>query len=206
MAFSDFRYPDVIGQLGLAEHPAHDLFADVGPVAPGPALRSGFAVNTRLATLAHSEAARSTWLVGPVLADLWGRYGGWVNLLAGVEFAADPDARLTGYVDFMLCRGPQRFTVSAPVLLVFEAKRDSIPDGLGQAVAGVVGAQRFNRREGHPIDPVYGCVTTGSLWRFLRLSGSVVTLDLTEYTLTQVDKLLGILTYIVGPVPEPAAA
>jgi hypothetical protein len=206
MAFSDFRYPDVFARLGLTERPTRHLFADVPPVAPGPVLRGGFPLSAELGALAHSEMARSIWIVGPILADLWGRYAGRINLLAGVEFVADPDAGLAGYVDFLLCRGPQRFVVSAPALLIFEAKRDSIPDGLGQCVAGMVGVRRYNEREGTPIDPIYGCVTTGSLWRFLRLDGNEVTLDLTEYTLDKVDKLLGILTHIAGPVAEPAAA
>jgi hypothetical protein len=65
----------------------------------------------------------------------------------------------------------------------------------------MAGAQRYNRKGGKPVDPIYGCVSTGSLWQFLRLSDTTVTIDLTEYTITQVDKLLGILTAIVGPPP-----
>jgi hypothetical protein len=53
---------------------------------------------------------------------------------------------------------------------------------------------------------VYGVITTGTNWRFLQLAGSVVTLDLTEYPVAQAGRLLGILTHIAGPVPEPAAA
>lgn len=197
MAFSEFTYPGVLSRLGLTEAPNEHLFHDVEPVPRGPLLQAGFPVSAELGALAHSEFARSIWIVGPVLADFWSRFAGRINLLAGVEFPADPDAGLSGYVDFILCRGPQRFTVSTPVLLIFEAKRDSIPDGLGQAIAGMVGAQRYNRREGHPVDRVYACVTTGSLWRFLRLSEATITLDLTEYTLDRVEKILGILTYMV---------
>ncbi|HJZ60476.1 MAG TPA: hypothetical protein VKE74_36370 [Gemmataceae bacterium] len=50
------------------------------------------------------------------------------------------------------------------------------------------------------------CVTTGTAWKFLQLGGTAVTIDLTEYTLSQVDRLLGILTHRIGPVPQPAAA
>ena len=201
MAFSQFQYPDVIAQLGLTERRVRNLFAGVPPVAPGPALAAGLPVNHALGSLAHSEFSRAVWLVGPVLADFWGRYPDGVTLNGGVEFVADPDAGLTGFVDFIIGRGPQSHVVSAPALVVFEAKRDSIPDGLGQGIAGVVGAQRFNQRRGRPVDPVYGCVTTGSVWKFLRLNGTALDLDTAEYALTEVDKLLGILTHIVGPPP-----
>lgn len=202
MAFSDFLYPQVFADLGLTEAVVPDLFAGVPPVAPSPALRGFMAIGVPLGTAAHTEASRSTWVVGPVLADLWSRYHGQLSLIAGATFPADPDAGLTGYCDFLIGRTPQRPRIQAPLMLVFEAKRDSIPDGLGQGVAGLAGLQRFNRREGTPTDPVYGCVTTGSLWKFLRLSGTEVAVDLTEYTITQVDKLLGILTHIAGPPPD----
>jgi hypothetical protein len=206
MAFSDFQYPDVVGVFGLAEHTVPDLFAGVSPVAPGPVLAATLPLNIRLATSAHSEASRSIWMVGPVLSDLWNRYAGEVCLIAGADFPADPAAKLTGYCDFVIGRGPQRAVIGAPLLLIFEAKRDSIPDGLGQCIAGMVGAQRFNRRNNNPIDPVYGCITTGTNWKFLRLSGTNLTQDLTEYTLSQVDRILGIMIHMIGPVPQHAAA
>jgi peptidoglycan hydrolase-like protein with peptidoglycan-binding domain len=206
VAFNNFKYPDVIQQLGLTEAVVADLFAGTPAVEPGAALRVTLPVNQQLATTAHTEASRSTWLVGPVLGDFWARYQGRINVIAGADFQADPEAGLNGYCDFLIGRSPQLPYVKAPVVVIFEAKRDSIPDGLGQCVAGVVGAQRFNRRHNTPIDPVYGVVTTGSLWKFMQLSGPVVTIDLTEYSIAQVDKLLGILTHMVGPVPTPAAA
>lgn len=206
MAFSDFRYPDVVSQLGLREVTVLNLFAGVCSVSPGELVRAALPIGSQLGPSAHSEVARMIWMVGPVLGDLWSRYHGEISLNAGAEITGDPAAGLTGYCDFVVGRGPQRPQPSAPVLVIFEAKRDSIPDGLGQCIAGMVGAQRFNRRNNQPIDPIYGCVTTGSLWRFLRLSGTTVTTDLTEYQLQQVDRVLGILMHMIGPVPEPAAA
>jgi hypothetical protein len=206
MAFSEFRYPDVLDRLSVREEQVASLFADVPPVEPGPALRAWLPQSVPLGTTAHSEAARAIWIVGPVLADLWNRFPNRLNLLAGVDFQADAAAGLNGYVDFILCEGIQRFTVSAPVCLIFEAKRDSIPDGLGQAIAGMVGAQRYNAREGHPIDPIYGCVTTGSLWRFLRLSGATLTSDRREYFMAEVEEILGVLSSMIRPVGGTAAA
>jgi hypothetical protein len=206
MAFSEFKYPQVFTQLGLTEAMVPDLFVGVPPVPPDTTVRNFLNLAVPLGTAAHTEASRSTWIVGPVLADLWGRYAGQINLIAGAKFDPDPGAGLTGECDFLIARTSQRPRIQAPVLVVFEAKRDSIPDGLGQVVAGAVGVQRFNAREGTPLDPVYGCITTGSLWKFLRLSGTTVTFDLAEYTITQLDRILGILTYIVGPVPDRAAA
>ena len=206
MAFRDFSYPDAIAQLGLTEDTVPGLYAHVAAIAPGEAVRASLPPGTQLGPAAHSEVARMIWMVGPVLLDLWGRYRGHISLNAGVEFDADPAAKLTGYCDFVISRGPQRSVIGAPAVLIFEAKRDSIPDGLGQCIAGMEGAVRYNRRHNAPVDPVFGCVTTGSNWKFLQLSGGRVSIDLAEYTIAQADRLLGVLVHMVGPVPQPAAA
>lgn len=207
MAFSDFRFPDLLTTFGLTSEPSADLFAAV-PDSPAPlGFHDRLAIGTRLASAVNTEKARSEGMIAPVLIEFWWRYRGRIGLYSGTEFVADEAAGLTGFVDFVITRAPQMpEVIQSPAVVIFEAKRENINAGLGQCVAGMVGAQRFNARHGTPIDPVYGCVTTGSLWRFLRLSGSAVTVDLIEYTLRDVDKLLGILGHMVGPVPEPAAA
>lgn len=206
MAFSDFTYPDLLPAFGLVEQGIPNLFAQLPPIVPSQLLRDAIAANIPLATTAHSEMARSTWLVGPVLSDLWNRFNGNLNLTAGVDFDADPGVGLNGRCDYLIGRGPQRSVISPPVLLIFEAKWDSIPDGLGQCIAAMVGAQRYNLRHNAPADVLYGCVTTGMLWKFLRLVGHTLTVDLTEYTIQQVDRITGILMHMIGPIPHPVAA
>lgn len=204
MAFSDFSYPDVVTQLGLTEGSA-DLFPGVPELPASAALRSFLHTNLTLANLINTEKARSELLVAPVLSELWRRAGGQINLFSGVEFAADPAAQLTGFVDFLIGQGPQLPRVSSPVVVVFEAKRDNIAEGYGQCIAGVVGADRFSRRAGRPLDTLYGAITTGINWKFLRLEGTRLTFDLPEYTIQQPDRLLGLLAHMVG-LPATAAA
>jgi hypothetical protein len=204
MAFGDFTYPEVLPALGLTLANSPDLFAGVPDVPASPALRETLAVNTRLAVTVNTPAARATWVVSPVLSEFWWRYRGQISLFHGIEFAADPAAGLTGYCDFLLGRAPQQPQIVAPAVVGFEAKRDNIHEGLGQCIAGMVGAARFNQRSGTPVEPIYGVITTGSLWKFLRLSGATVTLDLSEYAIAQVDRLLGIFTHML-PTPRTAA-
>ena len=68
-------------------------------------------------------------------------------------------------------------------------------------LAYLVAAQRFNQDNERPISAVYGAVTTGSLWRFLRLSGQTVEIDLADYAVPPVETVLGILLGIVGDKP-----
>jgi hypothetical protein len=206
MAFSNFQYPDVVSELGLTYTSVRDMFAAVPSVSPTAELRGMLAKTARLATINNNEKARSEWIISLLLADIWDRYEGRVGLYSGVEFAADPDAGLSGFLDFAFCRGPQDITFRPPMLLVVESKRDDLHEGLGQCVAGLVGAQRYNRRHGIEEPHLYGCVTTGSLWRFLRLSGTVLTLDQVEYNLGQIDRILGAINSIIAPPAVVAAA
>ena len=77
--------------------------------------------------------------------------------------------------------------------MVVEAKREDITSGLGQCVAAMVGARTFNEREGLAATVIHGAVTTGSIWKFLKLQNDCVFIDLPEYYLLQVGKILGIL-------------
>ena len=206
MAFSDFSYPEVFHDLGLKEASVLDMFAGVPEVAASTLLRGFLATSVPQATTNNTETARASLIVAPILNELWAHYAGRIGTYYGVEFNADPEARLNGYCDFLISKAPQQHRIVAPVVVVVEAKRDNLENGYGQCIAGMVGSLRFNRREGNAIETIYGAATTGSNWRFLRLQGTTVTFDLTEYTISQVDRLLGILTYIVGPVPGAAAA
>jgi hypothetical protein len=78
-------------------------------------------------------------------------------------------------------------------MMLVEAKKEDILAGLGQCVAEMVAAQIFNEREGNEISVIYGTVTSGTNWKFLKLEGKVVEIDLIEYYLTDVNKILGIL-------------
>jgi len=63
-------------------------------------------------------------------------------------------------------------------------------------------AQLFNQQEGNQISPIYGVVTTGEIWKFLKLAGQVVEIDLSEYFLNEVNKIMGILASGVKPESE----
>jgi hypothetical protein len=70
----------------------------------------------------------------------------------------------------------------------------------------MVAAKLFNERAGESPATIYGAVTTGSLWRFLKLEGGKVYVDRAEYHVDQVDKVLGILLHCVGGDPATAGA
>jgi hypothetical protein len=79
-----------------------------------------------------------------------------------------------------------------------EAKKNDVEAGLGPCIAQMVAARRFNEGAGRSGAPVYGCVTTGETWQFLRLAEPNALLDRTRYYLDNVGGILGVLQAIVG--------
>ena len=124
-----------------------------------------------------------------------------ISVFAGKEFNVSPDEKLTGYCDFLISLSPIQSVIQAPVAIVTEVKRGILENGLGQCVAGMVAAQRFNQKQNLPIPSVYGCVTNGSSWKFLKLTDTDLIIDLTEYDLTPLERILGILLKMTSPIP-----
>jgi hypothetical protein len=198
MSFRDFTLPKVQQDFGLTTDATQRLFADVAAVPLSETMRRYLDDFQPLGMSIPTEKGRSELLVAPLLAEVWRRSDHRVSLYSGVELNVDDAVGLNGVCDFLLGRSPQLYYVEAPVVTVALAKKDSIPEGLGQCAAEMVAVQRFNQKANQPLDPVYGCVTTGSLWRFLRLSGKRLDIDLDEYQIAQADRILGVLLRCCG--------
>jgi hypothetical protein len=65
-------------------------------------------------------------------------------------------------------------------------------------MAAMIAARLFNDREGAVVAAVYGAVTTGTNWRFLKLEPGTVYIDQREYYIDRVEKILSILVSIIG--------
>ncbi len=206
MSYGDFDLPRVQTDFGLTVQTALDLFAQVPPVAPDPALEAMLTRQIRLALAINTEKARSEWLIAPLLGEVWRLGEGRVSVHSGVPLDVDPVAGLSGRCDFLIGRPPQLHYVTAPLLVIIEAKNEDIAGGLGQCAAAMVAAQRFNRQHQTGIDTIHGCVSDGTEWKFLRLAGTALTIDLTEYHIHQADRILGILLHLVGMSPAASAA
>ncbi len=77
--------------------------------------------------------------------------------------------------------------------MLVEAKNENLKVGLPQCIAEMVAAQKFNQQKGNSIEAIYGVVTIGTIWRFLRLKEHTVEIDLSEYYIEDLGKILGIL-------------
>lgn len=197
MSYSDFDLKTAVQVFGLNEDRSVHLFADVESVETGDSLQSWLDELAPVAIGINSEKARSEFIIAPMLVEARRRVGPRVNVLPGVAFDVDRARGLTGFCDFLIARSPEIYYVQAPVVAVVEAKKEDITAGLGQCVAEMVAIRLFNEREGTTVPAVYGCVTSGSIWRFLKLEGSTLRIDHPEYYLRDAGKILAILAILV---------
>lgn len=200
MSFQQFTFPQVQHDLGLTLHDA-DLFADTPPAA----VREEFAAFLRdgvsLAVANSTEKAKSEFIIAPVLLEFRRTLGQGIFLFSGVEWDADASRGLNGYCDFIITRGESQHVLSAPFVAIVEAKNDLLRTGFGQCIAAMVGAQVCNQQAGLILPRVYGVVTIGVAWKFLRLEGSTLTIDVPDYYIHNLPKIMGILKQIVQDHP-----
>jgi hypothetical protein len=196
MAYNNFTLPEVTDrfELSLTGSP----FCENLPVAAPSELFSAILREwLPLAQQARSEKAKSELLISPVLLEVRKLVHNSIELFSGEEFSVDRDRGLTGFCDFLLSRSTTPYLIQAPVVMLVEAKRGELDLGLGQCIAEMVAAQLFNASKGRTIPVIYGSVTSGRLWQFLKLQGKDVTIDANEYQIMPVDRILGILKWMV---------
>ena len=197
MAYSNFTLDTVREAFDLEEVDIAGLFSDSEPMPPSDLLTAVLARNIPLATAIATEKAKSEMIVADVLVELREQLNLSISLFSGIDFNVDDENGLTGVCDFLISLSPVQFVLEAPVIALVEAKNDNLEVGLGQCVAEMVAAQRFNAEKGNDIPCVYGATTTGVLWRFLKLEDKKLYIDMSVYQIAQCDKILGILASMV---------
>ncbi len=196
MAYNNFTLETVKHQFGL--NLIDSSFCESLPHAnPQPEFLTIFRQWLPLAQRAKSEKAKSELLVSPVLTEVKRLTGEQIQLFSGEEFNVDKERGLNGFCDFLLSRSTAPYVIEAPILMLVEAKRGELDAGLGQCVAEMFAAQLFNENAGKVTTIIYGCVTSGKLWQFLKLEGKDVSIDTNEYSVTPVERILGILKWMV---------
>ena len=193
----DIILDTLIQQFSLYVASEINVFAQAASVTPSALLRETLTDSVPLALDISTEKARSEFIIAPVLAEVRRLGGGSISLFSGVDFTVDAEVGLGGMCDYLFSLSPLQLIVQAPVVTVVEAKNDNIKSGLGQCVAEMLAAQRFKAGRGLELAHLYGVVTTGSAWKFLRLSGSNVVVDEIEYHIDRPEVILGILVTMI---------
>ena len=197
MAYSNFTLGQVRKGFELETVRKWGIFADIAPVEPSALLTAVLERNMPFALAMGTEKAKSELIVSEVLVELCVHFDNRVSLFSGIDFNVDASKELTGVCDFLVSLSPEAFELEAPVIALVEAKNSDVKLGVAQCAAEMVAAQRFNAEHGNSIPRVYGAITSGTDWLFLKLEGKTLHIDMRIYTLERCDRLLGILAGMV---------
>ena len=198
MPYSKFKSLDEIKEnFNIKISDRADLFSGVEEIKPNKLLYEILGYNTRLALAIHTEKARSELIVMPILVEVIKTLEPDISLFSGITFDVDEEKGLNGICDFIISKSSEQTTVNAPIVAMVEAKDNNVKEGLPQCSSEMVAAKIFNDKKKNGLKVVYGVVTTGEIWQFLKLENNTLFIDSCHYYIKEINKILGILIYMV---------
>ncbi|MCP4135275.1 MAG: hypothetical protein GY754_30180 [bacterium] len=173
------------------------IFAGIEEIEiPSSFIRELLEENVPLALGSNTEKARSEIIIAPILLEIRKFENKNISIFSGVDFTVDEKQELKGTCDFIISLSKEQLFLDAPVVTIVEAKKENILEGIPQCIAEMKAAQLFNERKNNSINTIFGIVTTGNNWKFLKLIGDTIHIDLDEYHIKETKKILGILHFM----------
>jgi hypothetical protein len=208
MAYSDFSLTSITKAFSLSICDQVDMFSSIAEVEISLLLKETLQENVPLALASNTEKSRSEMIISPILIELRKQLNHQISLFSGIDFTVDPEKGLNGSCDYIISRSSELLLLKAPVVMLVEAKKENLNAGLGQCIAEMLAARIYNEREQaqsmNQNQPIFGVVTSGTNWKFLKLQEQQISIDLDDYYLSNIGKILGILTNcITGNLVAP---
>jgi hypothetical protein len=193
MAYGDFTLREIQNKFGITNH-VEILFEKLSPIKPSNWLETTLKKAESLPI--RTEKAKSETIVFPILLEIRDRNNNFITIYSGDNLNVDEEKGLKGECDFIITKDTGTFDINYPILQVVEAKKNDIDLGVPQCAAQMVGAKVFNEKNGTPLSPIFGCVTTGDEWLFMKLEDNL-TIDRRKYYLNEIGELLAVFQEIV---------
>lgn len=193
MAYTDFTLDDIEAKFGIKNR-TQRLFMDIKPIGISEKMQADLDLAAELPV--RSEKAKSETIVFPVLVELRRKNNKYFTIYSGDTLNADEKMGLKGECDFILAKDIHSFAMNYPILQVVEAKKNDIDVGIPQCAAQLLGAKIFNEKKGIKLPKIYGCVTTGDEWLFMKLEQDI-TVDIRKYYLIEIEEIMGIFQSII---------
>jgi hypothetical protein len=194
MGYGDYSFESLLAKFELSVR-LSKLFSDAKPILAGSWLKETLQRGRNMAFF--SEKSRSEFIVVPVLLYCKQLLGEDFFIYSGVRLDVEADLGLKGECDFILAKTPPTPVLRHPLMIVVEAKKNDIEEGMAQCAAQMIAARLFNEQHRAAERHMHGCVTTGEVWQFLRLQDKDLLVDEDRYHITEVEKVLGVLVAIM---------
>jgi hypothetical protein len=194
-SYSKFTFDALVAQFDIQIY--NQILFDPQPtLAPSAHLLETLAMGYETALV--SEKARSENIVNPILLEIKKHYNHSFSIFSGVRLNADAAQGLNGECDFIVAAKKSSYIIQAPILALVEAKNNDIEIGIPQCIAQMLGAEIYNQKQQKKAI-IYGCVTTGEDWQFLKLQqNNHIIIDSKRYYLNKIEEILGALQSIIN--------
>lgn len=193
MAYSDFTLKKVKFDFNLKIIENISLFSDVAEIEISDQLHKTLKRNVPLALSINTEKARSELIIINVLLELKDNFAEKISFFSGIDFTVDRERGLNGFCDYIISQSPEQLYIDIPVIAIVEAKNENIINGIGQCIAEMIAVKIYNEKEKVNLPCIYGAVTTGDEWRFIKLINELVYIDTISYYINDIKKIVSIL-------------
>ena len=196
MAYSDFTLIKLEKKFGIT-HQSKVLFEVVEDkmILPSAHLLEDLDFASKMP--AFSEKAKSELLIMPILKEFYKTNQDKLTIFSGYSFDVDAKNELNGVCDYLLSASPHLLEIKSPVFCLVEAKNRGVEEGFGQCAAEMYAASLFNQENKQPLPNIYGVVTNGYEWVFMKYEANNVIIDQKRYFLSDVTTILYILGKII---------
>jgi hypothetical protein len=196
MSYSDYQTLKELTKKLAITYQVTNLFPHIQEVPPSKFLLHSLEVAKMLPST-FSEKSRSENLITPILFDVYEHSHQSITIFSGCSL--NINEQLSGICDYIVAGKSRLLALDSPIVCIVEAKNRSIEEGLAQAGAEMVAAQLFNQQEQNEIETIYGVVTNGIDWKFLKLSQKILLIDENMYFSSgeNLNVLLGVFALIL---------
>ena len=100
-------------------------------------------------------------------------------------------------IDFLFNFRPYSATPETPIFSITESKIGMLNKAWAQAAAQMLGVSILNQNQNHPLEIVFGGVTDGNSWQFMKLENKTIHIHPTVVPLAHLPLILGIFNILL---------
>jgi len=195
MAYSDFTFSKLKKEYNIKQEDAF-LFENIVIFQVTPSSRLSADIQESKGVPLMSEKAKSEYIIAPIIREIK-RNNAHVTIFSGYSLNIETQKGLNGTPDFMISASSNIVELQRPIFCLFESKNKDPDEGFAQCAAEMYAARLFNQEMDEPCETIYGAVTNGYDWVFLKLENDTILIDKERYFLNDLPTILGIFQFII---------
>lgn len=193
--FTDFTLQDVKEVFKLKSK-RDSIFENINEVKPSDWLQKCLRIAEHKSL--RNEKERSEILVSPIISEIQQQNNFDFKVFSGEYIDVDAERGLKGEFDFAFVNDKDTEELTTPIFTLVEAKNGDINKHWGQIAAQMVGAREENLKEEKKLKAIFGCISTGEYWHFLKLENDYIYIEKRALSIyLELEIILGIFQYIV---------